>query len=307
MKISPHLSGMCQRSLIDSLSTEMMVHIARNVIPHYDLHERTGFPDSIPVPKKDAAAQILRDLRSEELMIPFINQLVSIHQHGHMGRDYPIMNIRTIIQEMYNMGYLYDQELKMFVENPKFSRSRNWGVLREGDEHAFTFLRLDIVGNSVLVREHDDDVIQRTYADLRTIAENAIERRNGRIWNWEGDGGLAAFFFSNRNLHAMLSAMEIIHELFLYNSVRNRLNRKVSTRLSIHAGPCVYTTDPSILFKNETVKKTVEIESKHTKPDSVTISNTSNQHFDEIILRQFKPIIAGQNLRYYNYELRWED
>ncbi|HNX59036.1 MAG TPA: hypothetical protein PKK43_08040, partial [Spirochaetota bacterium] len=149
-----------------------MVHIARNVIPHYDLHERTGFPDSIPVPKKYAAAQILRDLRNEELMIPFVNQLVMIHQHGHMGRDYPILNIRTIIQEMYNMGYLYDQELKMFVENPKFSRSRNWGVLREGDEHAFTFLRLDIVGNSVLVREHDDDVIQRTYADLRAIAEN---------------------------------------------------------------------------------------------------------------------------------------
>jgi hypothetical protein len=48
------------------------------------------------------------------------------------------------------------------------------------------------------VRKYPADVIEKTYEDLRLMVEGAIDKRNGRIWSWEGDGGLVAFFFSHK-------------------------------------------------------------------------------------------------------------
>jgi hypothetical protein len=307
MKISPHIPTLCQKALVDSMSTELMVVLVRKLIPNYDLNERTGFPDSIPVPKKDAAVQIIRDIRDDNYILKFINLLVDMHVSGHMGREHPISNIKTIIREMYDSGYLYDQSYKMFIENPKFQKTMNWGVIRNGDELITTFIRIDIVGNSTLVRENSQNSIDEAYDTLRAIFENAIERRNGRIWCWEGDGGLAAFIFSNRELYAMLAAMEIIHELFIFNRTASRLNKELAVRIAVHSGPCMYSNNIENLKKNETIKKVIEIETKFAKPNTITLSNTTFQHFDEIILKQLQLVNAGQNVHYYNYELRWGD
>jgi hypothetical protein len=307
MKISPHISTLCQKALVDSMSTELMIVIVRKLIPNYDLHQRTGFPESIPVPKKDAAVQIMRDIRDDNYILKFINLLVDMHVSGHMGRPHPILNIKTIIREMYESGYLYDHSFKMFIENPKFQKTMNWGVIRDGDELITTFLRIDIVGNSNLVRENSQNSINEAYDTLRAIVENAIERRNGRIWCWEGDGGLAAFIFSNRDIHAMLAAMEIIHELFIFNRTNLLLDRELAVRIAVHSGPCMYTNNIENLKKNETIKKVIEIETNFAKPNMITLSNTTSQHFDDIILQQLQPVNAGQNVRYYNYELRWGD
>jgi hypothetical protein len=307
MKLSPHLIPFCVKALVESMSVEMMVTFTRKLIHNYDIHRQTGFPESISVPKRDAAAQILRDIRENQLVVPFVNILVDTHINGHMGRPYPIANIREILREVHSMGYIYDQEYKMFVENPNVQRTRNWGVLREGEEHAFTILRLDIVGNSTLVRENSDDLIQEAYAGLRWIVQEAVDRRNGRIWSWEGDGGLAAFYFSNKNMFALLAGMEIIHELFLFNKIQCRLNKPLSARVAIHSGPCLYTSNMEELKKLDTIKKIGDIEANFTKPNTMTISNTSSQHFDEPLLTKMRVIDAGPNLRYYNYAIQWED
>lgn len=99
------------------------------------------------------------------------------------------------------------------------------------------------------------------------------EKRNGRIWNWEGDGGLAAFYFSQKNNSAVLSAMEIIHELFIYNMVGCRMDERLKVRIAVHSGPCQYRHNFEDI-SSDTIKKIVEIEFKYTKPDSVTFSSS---------------------------------
>jgi hypothetical protein len=40
--------------------------------------------------------------------------------------------------------------------------------------------------------------------DLKDIVDIAIERRNCKVWRWEGDGGFVAFYFSDKNLLAVV-------------------------------------------------------------------------------------------------------
>lgn len=306
MKISSQLQSQTVKVLVDTFSVNLMSQIAREVIHNYDLNKQTGYPDSIPIPKTDAARQIVRDIKDRNKYLDFIQVLVQIHYNGFMGRKYNIKYLRNIINEVYDRGFIFDQQNRIFIENPVVRKTRNWGTLKDGEDYIFSFLRLDIVSNSTMVRKYPDSLIKKTYKDLYDIVYNAIDKRNARVWNWEGDGGLIAFYFSEKNTLVALSGIEIVNELFLYNQVKCQLGEPLHVRLAAHSGYCEYTENLEDLNKNDTIKKIVEIEAKHTSPNSFSISEVVHRSLDEQIRHLFRQTQKGSSNAIYNYQLNWE-
>jgi len=307
IKVKTGTINLLVRSLIDSLSIDLMILLARKMIEGYDIHKRTGIQNSIPIQKNIAAQQIVRDITDRDLFPHFISLLVDIHYYGYMGRKHPIQNISSIITEIQNYGFVYDKINRIFVEDPAVRISRNWGVLMEGEEYIFTFIRIDIVGNTKLVKKYPSDIIQCTYRDLHSIIEKAIHKRHGRIWNWEGDGGLVAFHFSRRNLLAVLSAIEIINRVFLYNKLTCRLDEPLEVRVAVHTGSSEYTDNEEELKKSETIKKIIEIESLNTKPNTVTISDITSINLDHIITQNLSELNISSHKKYLKYEVVLEN
>jgi len=305
MRVSGWLIHLTTRALAESMDVRSMIHLARRLIRNYDIYERSGFSQNISIPNKDAANQIVRDMKKYELLLDLIILLIQCQETGLGGRKYRVPHLREIINEIHKSGLIYDNEVKMFFENPRVRRTKNWGVLRENEEYIFTFLSLDIVASSSLVSQNEGEIVRVTYEDLRGIVQRAIERRNGRIWNWAGDGGLVAFYFSNKNSNAVLSAMEIIHELYLYNLVLCRLNKPIRVRMAIHSGPCIYRYDYGDI-KSDTLKKLHEIETKSTPPNHATLSDTVYHMLNETIAAQLTPSKYGANTSYYSYRLKLE-
>lgn len=306
MRIGSKLSGVCVRALTESMDTRTMCILAKKIIPNYDIHKRTGYPESLAIPNKQVARQIVEDAAALDLFPNLVKELIDIQESGHMGRKYSIAYLNTIINGVYDLGYIYDKENAIFVENPRYRITRNWGTLQPGDERTLAFLRIDIVGNSELVRNHPAEVVKSTYEDLRLIVQQASRKRNGRLWSWEGDGGLAAFIFSNKHLLATLAAMEVLHSLFLYNRTDCGLTSPLQVRMAVHSGLFEYTENEEDLIKSDTVKQVVQIESSHTPPDSVSISPVVKVMLDEIISRKFQPQTARGQSKYFTYSIRWE-
>ncbi len=303
MRIKGSLINTAVRSLAQSMNTTTMVSLVKRLLRNYDLNERTGFPPSIPIPNIDAARQIVNDLNENELFPQFINLLVEISTAGWMGKKYFIAYIRDLVKELVEHGFIYDSTNKLFVEDPAVRRTRNWGVLREGQECIFTFLRFDIVGNTELVRNYPKEVIDATYSDFGDIVKRSINKRNGRVWSWEGDGGLIAFYFSNKNQMATLCAMEILHDLFLYNRLSCRLDSPLKTRIAVHSGNCDYTSVEEDIKKLDPVKKILDYESNHTAPNSVTVSGVVHATLDGIVAQQFTPLGGAAKGKLFSYSL----
>jgi class 3 adenylate cyclase len=245
------------------------------------------------------------DLIAGELFLDFIIMLIRMRENYFRGRKYRIPYLKELLTEINNEGLVYDKESNQFFEDPAIAKTRNWGVLREYGEYIFTFLRLDTVGSSHLVRNNSREVVQRTYADLRRIVQDAVEKRNGRIWNWEGDGVLVAFYFSGRNNNAVLSAMEIIHELYIYNLIRRRAQDPLRVRIALDAGHCLFRYSFEAI-ESDTLKKLVRIEAQNTKPDCVTVSSNVYMYLDHLVADQLERKKDLSNPPYYCYELRWE-
>jgi hypothetical protein len=307
MQIPGRMINLVTKALSESMDVNVMTHLAKDIILGYDLHQRTGFRESMVVPQRDAARQVVSDIAKSGLFFLFISQLIQIHTSGYKGRIYPISHLKEIIRMINEeFGYIYDAENRMFVEDPAVRRTRNWGAFIEGHDYVISILRIDIVGSSQLVRKYPENLVRAAYADFRKIVDRTIYKRNGRIWNWEGDGGLVAFYFANKSMLATLSGIEIINELFIYNAINCKLGEPLKVRIAVNTGTIQYTQDSEELMKNDFIKETVQIESKYTKPDSMTINNTVSSKLDASLLEGFEIIMADPRTKYYTYSITME-
>lgn len=294
IKVPNRIRALCIRALSESMEPRVMTHLVREIFPRYDIHSRTGYPESLAIPNMEVAAQIVTDVITTDQFPQFVSLLIRAQEDGIMGRKYPSAHLREIVRETYELGLIYDSENKMFAENPKIRQTRNWGVLQQGREYTMAFLSADIIGNTNLVRKYSEQEIQKSYGDLKEIIQNTILRRNGRIWNWEGDGGLAAFFFGNKHMSAAVSAMEILHEMYLYNATRCSLAEPLEIRIGVHGGPCEYSNDIEGLEWVQTVKETFELE-RSSAVNGVTISIVIKIMLEEIISQKFRPVGMERN------------
>lgn len=307
MRIKEKLLKLVVRALCESMDIKTMVSMARRVIPHYNYHQRLGVSEAVSIPNNDVARQIIIDMRDNDSFIDFICILLKAPSGDFNGRKYSVPYIPQIMKELNELGLIYDSASKMFMENPNVRRTKNWSVLKEGEEYMFTFLRMDIVGNTKLVRKNSQTNVERIYKVLKDYTSDIVEYRNGRIWRWDGDGGIIAFHFSNRNEMAVLSAIEILHRIFLFNHFSNPLDRFLSLRIAINSGRCLYTSNEENILHSDVVKKTIAIESKYTEPDSITITEESLAHLDHALFEKFTLVKSGTTQKYLNYKLTWRD
>jgi hypothetical protein len=298
-----------QRLIIDALSHSMPVHtmvrIVRRVLPNYDINEQTGFPTNIPVPGQDAAKQIMMDLIEGNLSIKFIEHLIDIYENGLMGRKINIRNLQQIVKNLREIGYEYNHEYGIFLEEHGSIKTTGWGVLQEGTSYEFCFLRLDIVGYTKLVRKYSKKIITSMYTDLQEIVENLVRKRNGRIWGWEGDSALIAFHFQDKNIKAVLTGIEILLELFLYNTFKCKIEELLHVRIAIHTGPCQFYRNIKGRY-DDTLRHLELLESKYTLTDSMTISPGAYSDLGTKLEKFFKPVKISSGNHVYRYSITWE-
>jgi len=306
MQINTHLRNTAVKALCESMDVKTMVQLLHEILPRYDLRRRLGVRESVAVPTANAARQIVDDVCRAGLFPHFVLTLVRAQGRGRLGRKYRIAHLSSLVHGLQSRGFLYDPENDMFMEDGRVRRTPNWGVLREGGEYPFTFLRFDVSGNSTLVRNHSAGEVGKAYREVFGLLSAAIARRNGRLWSFQGDGGLSAFAFANKDNAAAMCAVESLHELFLFNKYRLALKSPVRMRFAVHAGNAVYSANAESLKKGDTVKETIEIEARHTEPDSVTLSKKVHSSLDRRIADLFAPRKSAFPHALYNYRLGLE-
>ncbi len=306
MYIRGTIINLATRALYESVPIDVMVRLVRELIPGYDIHQRTGIHPNIPIQPRDAAAQIMRDIISGYLFLPFVESLVQLNRSGVNGRRYPVPLLTDIAKELAKEGLHFDQVSGLFIETFSPAATANWRRLRPGTDSTLTVLRFDITQNTRLVRSYDSKKINTAFEDFRSMIGEAVLKRNGRLWYREGDGGLAAFYYGKRDMDATLAAMEVLHRLFIYNRLSNALGEPLQVRFAIHNGTCQWADTEEELLKNELVRRVKEIEARYTAPLSLTVSPTVYDAYERHFCSWFSPVKGEKSGALRAYSVRLE-
>ncbi len=245
------------------------------------------------------------DMVSERLLVRLIEVLIDVDKNGYMGRPVTIRFLRQILNELEEVGLYYNEQYRAIVERDQRVKTVGWGVLREGFTYEFSFLSFDIVGSSELVRRYSKKQIMTGYTDVKKLVTRMVGKREGRMWRWEGDGGLAAFYFGNKNMQVTLAAIEVLHELFMYNLFECPLNEPLSIRIAAHTGPCQFFPNVNEI-RSDTINRLVEIEAEYAVSDSLTISPSVYTDLGTKLESFFRPVQISSRNNLYRYTLEWE-
>ena len=297
----------CRKCLQISLPATEMIRFAKMVYPGYDIYKRTGYPQGHPIAPNDAASRIVVDMIQDGFYVDFVEMLIKVDSQGYMGHRYPLRGLDDVITDVIQSGYSYDNTTKQFYENQRERITRNWGRLLEGDERHMAVLRLDIAGNSILVKENPKQLIEKAYGDLRKIVTKAVVTRIGRLWTWEGDGALGVFMLGNYSRMAICAGMEILNEIFLYNKIGNPLNADIKLRISVYSGDLVYSESETECLKADIVRKAVTLESKAAVPNSLVISENLAVSQDQALLDIFSNTKTLSTDKYRIYQVSQEN
>lgn len=305
MRVSVRLQSYLTRALAESMEVRLMEKLAARVIPGYDLYERSGFPPNIPIPQIDGARQITLDVVKEGYLRRFTELLIEVDRNGLMGRSLSIRLLPQIIKELEGLGLVFKEEYGLFMEGESSRKTKGWGVLREGTTYDLSFLAVDIVGNSQMVRKYSKAQVLKAYADVRGLFSAVVGKREGRVWSWEGDGGVAAFYLGNKNAQAALAGMELLLELFVYNLLTPPLPEPLRVRAAVHAGPCHFCGRYDDL-RSDTLRRLEAMESQHAEPDTLVISSRVYSDLGNKLEQFFRPVRISRHQSLHRYRLSWE-
>ena len=295
----------CRRCLALSISVEEMNRFAKMTNPDYDLYKSYGFSKGHPIGIHEAADRIVADMLQSGYYVDFVETLKKVDSKGYMGHSYAFRGLDDVIGDVLQAGYSFDNITGQFFEDQSQQITRNWGRLMEDDERQMAVLRLDIAGNSLLVKNNPKPLVDKAYGDLRKIVSRAIVSRLGRLWMWEGDGALGVFMLSDYSRVAIFAGMEILNSMFIYNKSDNPLNSAFKLRVSVHSGSLAYTESATQFLKADTVQTAIMLESKAAVPNSMVISESLAMSQDQSLLNIFSDpkIVANSTDKFRIYQV----
>lgn len=281
-----------KRLLVDdmtrSFTTSELQHFLDRVNgSNLSLYSLTGYPANSTIPGREAAKQIVDYCHKVNKFTRLLDSFVNVAREGFRGESVHFNNIKQIVKEMANCGYVYRRDLKKVVKVDSRTKRNDWGFLEENKIYNFCFVSVDICGNSRLVRKYDNSSIRSTYLNFKKMVNRIVESHNGRIWSWEGDGGLLAFHIKDIVNDALFASIELLSSMPVFNATQNYLNEPIKIRIGINGGAARYKGETATIT-SDAVEKARDIEKHYTKTMTISISKHTFQHVHVILRKYFQ-------------------
>ena len=264
--------------------------------PSVNLNKLTGYSEILSIPRKEAAKQVVEYFHNTNRLVLLMDLIIQTVKNGFKGEGVVFNNLKQILFEMYEVGYKYNSELEKFVLIENKNKRNDWGFLMHGTVYSFCFISIDICDNSKLFNKYETSLIRQTYSNFKNLVKSIIEKRDGRIWNWEGDGGLAAFHIKDFVKDSVLAGIDILSAMPIFNSTSNLINDNIAVRIGINNGEAEYKIDIKMIY-SDALEKAKLIEKRYTYPMTISITPNTFQNLDSIIKSHFnKEMINGENV-----------
>lgn len=141
----------------------------------------------------------------------------------------------------------------------------NWNTLKKGTRVELGLLQIDIAGHSKF--QDSDRILKLMKGLFRKQIEGIALSREGKLFNWAGDGGSFMFLTGEGEGFddLVFSAIQMLESLPAINneiSIRTGFTDTISVRISCDSGMATYDNDPSLItgdFINKFLKSEREI------------------------------------------------
>ncbi len=288
--------------LVQSLNTQQMHHLGREIDPDFNIYDISGFGEKIVIPRKVAADCVLQHFQTPDRLLQYIAFMLSREGQGASGGVIQLKGADRLINLLREDGWNFDRANARFVRDQRVEQGSGWGFMRDGQEYPFCLASIDVVASSELVRTNVKEDVEATMKLVAAFVQRQVETWEGRVWFWHGDGGVAAFHGESSAPMCALALASVLNYLPVFNITENQLRPEndVKLRIGVHYGPCVYRSDVRLITSDD-LKLAQEVEKKYSGPNCLAISSPVYRLLPQEIKRYFHEGDELRGLRIYQY------
>jgi len=297
--ISPALRNDLVELIAGAFSPDAIDELGRLTFGPYSTHEVAGEDSHITISRRRAARLLVGYAETRFKLSEIIRLIAELDGGIFLGKHLTVKGIEGFFNSLARVGVVYDPTRRRLYHTRDDIRAlKNWGCLRDGRTYDISVISVDIVGNSLLVRDNGAKTMEKLYYRFREFLDRKLSEYDGRVWNWAGDGGILAFAFDGCIDRAVKCAIDIQTSLPLFNvSSDNPINRHIALRTSVDTGKIRFYSDTGRIV-SEIINYAAHLEKSATEPGKVSISDRARAGTDPKILSIFEDAGRFEGLPY---------
>ncbi|MGQ9630239.1 MAG: hypothetical protein ACUVXI_07965 [bacterium] len=290
--------------LTSTFYTDEINYIGQTLDRDFDVYSRSGFAyaQGVSMPQGEAARIIVDHFTKIHRLEDLIAAVIKLDGNYLKGRAISLRGTDGLSRFLRQHGYFYNPDTGRLERRRANGQIDSWAFVHEGNEYSFGFLSVDISGNSKIVSRYPREDVERVYRSLYKYLCEKVERRHGRFWSWQGDGGLCAFYCDDISNAAVNSAVDILLGMPLFNTESNSLNDDIRLRLAVHRGKAIYIAQKGNII-SEDINFVSHLEKNGTDVNSISISDRIFRELSPRMGRYFSKagLFEGQQIYKFSF------
>ena len=147
-----------------------------------------------------------------------------------------------------------------------------WSEIVEGREYSFIFLYVGVDGSEELKRRYGQEELGRAMATFRAFIERCVKPCEGRMWLWNGFGGVVLFPLGDHNGAPVACAFRIQLLRPFYDVEDCPLPNALSFRMALSLGAMVYREKKTGAILSDALNSVFHLGQKFTEPGRFTLT-----------------------------------
>jgi class 3 adenylate cyclase len=281
--------------------------IGKQLEPKFDSHFLSGQPFGITL-RSDVSSRVIVEHFVKKGILNDLIVLVFNLYHSKdtvlLRREFKLDGADAFLQKLASAGYRFNAVSGALEIIEKEEEIDLWGYLKEGESYNFSYLSIDIVGNSGIQLKYPNTDIQIVYNGFYQMLNQIVKKYKGKVWNWAGDGGIVAFYLDDKLSDAVFCAIEIQLQMHLFNLNKNlnRFDEPIRLRIAAHEGLTHYKENKGTIL-SDAINYVAHLEKGGTTPGSVSVSENIFRHLSDRLKAAFTDKGKFEDINYYNFNL----
>jgi len=263
-------------------------NIGKLLFKGFNCHNLAGKSSHITLSARKCASILVEYCNNEKKLFDLIQLLIHLDDSTLNGKPVKITGLEMYLNKLTQTGVYYDfRKRKVLRSKNELTDLINWGSLKDGKEYLFTIMSIDIVDNSKLVKKYGSRKMEKIYFQLKTFLSKKLHEYDGRLWNFAGDGGIAAFTFKDQITRAVLCALDIQASMPIFNIDPSiKITDPVKLRIGIDHGKVKFMEKTGHIV-SDVINFAAHIEKYATEPEQVSVSDVIIKQLDKKITKLF--------------------
>lgn len=282
-----------ERELIEMLSKSFtfndLEQIGKDLFGRkYNTHELEGISKTLSISPTNAARRLVSECSERKKIETLVITLVQMEGNYLNDKIVKIRNLENLLYHQAQYGIVYDYKQRKFLavkSDPTLVT--NWGVLRDKKDYTLTVGSVDICKNSMLVKKHGSSTMETVYKRLLEFIRTTLYPYDGRVWSWQGDGGLIAFPKKQKVDLSISCCMNILLTLPVFNLHPDHpIADPIQLRIGVDRGTINFFADTGRIV-SETINYAAHLEKSNTDPWGISISDSVYKEINPKIRKHF--------------------